>query len=257
MNKLIQGKRWSGFDWADQQKEIMMIGAGGIGSWTCLSLSRIMHEIYIIDGDNVDETNVQGGQMYRQSDIGKSKVSAVAEICNQFGCVNNLTPIKEMYSLDFGMMDICITGLDNMKARKEIFLEWENHTLAKDPAEYEDCLFIDGRMAGELCEVFVVQGDHPEQIEEYKNWLFDDNEIEELDCTMKQTTFVAMGIATFITATFCNWLANKKMGAEFKEVPFHQRFFGPFLDYKTESVEQIKLNQNETITSENGIVATS
>ena len=48
MSNLIEGKRWSGFDWADQQKQIMMIGAGGIGSWTCLSLSRIMHEIVII-----------------------------------------------------------------------------------------------------------------------------------------------------------------------------------------------------------------
>ena len=245
MSNLIEGKRWSGFDWADQQKTIMMIGAGGIGSWTCLSLSRIMHEIVIIDGDEVDQTNVQGGQMYRTKDVGKAKVAAVTEICREFGCTNSIMPIPEMYSSSIGMADICITGLDNMAARKELYDAWKHHVIvSRNP---EKCLFIDGRMAGELCEVFILQGDKPEQFDEYETWLFDDAEIEELDCTMKQTTFVAMAIASFITSSLCNWLANNKLGMEFKEVPFHQRFYAPMLEFKTESVEQIKQNKHETI----------
>lgn len=247
MSNLIEGKRWSGFDWADQPQSLIMVGAGGIGSWTCLSLSRIMHEIYIIDDDIVDETNVQGGQMYRTSDIGKTKVDAVADICRDFGCVNPIFPIAQRYDEELGMANICITGLDNMAARKQIFEEWERHVESvKQVTDDQKFLFIDGRMAGELHEVFIVDGNKPEQIEEYKNWLFDDSEVEELDCTMKQTTFVAMGIASAITASFCNWLANNKMGMEFKEVPFHQRWFGPNLDYKIESVEQIKQNNYET-----------
>ena len=248
MANLIEGKRWSGFDWADQQKTIMLIGAGGIGSWTCLSLSRIMHEIILIDGDQVDQTNVQGGQLYRTKDIGKSKVAAVTEICREFGCVNQIMALNQMYNEEVGMTDICITGLDNMKARKQIFEEWESHVKATKELGHinHPTLFIDGRMAGELCEVFIVDGNKPEQIEEYKTWLFDDAEIEELDCTMKQTTFVAMAIASFITSSLCNWLANNKLGMEFKEVPFHQRFYGPMLEYKTESVEQIKQNKHET-----------
>lgn len=246
MANLVEGKRWSGFDWADQQQTIMMIGAGGIGSWTCLSLSRIMHEIILIDGDQVDQTNVQGGQLYRTKDVGKSKVSAVTEICREFGCVNQIMALNQMYNEEVGMTDICITGLDNMEARKQIFEEWERHiTARKDVTADGKYLFIDGRMAGELCEVFIVDGNKPEQLEEYKNWLFDDLEIEELDCTMKQTTFVAMGIASFITSSLCNWLANNKMGIEYKEVPFHQRFYAPMLDFKIQSVEQIKQHQHE------------
>lgn len=240
MSNLIEGKRWSGFDWADQQKQIMMIGAGGIGSWTCLSLSRIMHEIVIIDGDMVDQTNVQGGQMYRTKDVGTTKVSAVVNICREFGCINEIMSIPEMYSTSIGMADICITGLDNMAARKQIFEAWKMHVITSNKPE--QCLFVDGRMAGELCEVFILQGDKPEQLDEYENWLFDDAEIEDLDCTMKQTTFVAMSIAAFITSSLCNWLANNKLGMEFKEVPFHQRFYAPMLEFKTESVEQIKQN---------------
>lgn len=147
MSNLIEGKRWSGFDWADQQKTIMMIGAGGIGSWTCLSLSRIMHEIVIIDGDMVDQTNVQGGQMYRTKDVGKSKVAAVVEICREFGCINEIMGIPEMYKEEIGMADICITGLDNMSARKQIFEEWERHIASvKDVIDDRKFLFIDGRI---------------------------------------------------------------------------------------------------------------
>jgi hypothetical protein len=195
----------------------------------------------------VDETNVQGGQLYRTKDIGKAKVNAVVDICREFGCINPIMPIAEKFKEEMGMTNICITGLDNMAARKQIFEEWERHVASvRDVLDDQHFLFIDGRMAGELSEVFIVDGNKQEQIDEYKNWLFDDNEIEEIDCTMKQTTFVAMGIASFITSSLCNWLSNNKLGVEFKEVPFHQRFYAPMLDFKTESVEQIKQNQYET-----------
>ena len=242
------GFRWSGFDWASEQKSIMLVGAGGINSWVAFSLSRIMHELYIVDFDVVDETNVQGGQLYRTIDIGRTKVAAVKEICRQFGCTNSIYDIPHSFSREVGITPICITGLDNMATRKEVFELWEeslNKSINK-----EEHLLLDGRMNGELFEIFAIQGNNLEQIQEYKdNWLFSDSEVEELECTRKSTTFVAMGIASFITATLCNWLANKKMDAELKEVPFHQRFFVPFLDYKTESIEQIKSNANGTAIS--------
>jgi hypothetical protein len=230
-----EGKRWSGFEWADQQKDIMLIGAGGIGSWTALSLSRILHNLYIIDGDTIDETNVQGGQLFRKSDIGSKKVMAVTSICEQFGCENKIYPVDAMYTPEVGMTDICITGLDNMAARKLCFESWLDYVKAKkeNGQDTSGCIFIDGRMAGELCEVFAVQFKE-EQIKEYsENWLFTDEEVEEIECTLKQTTFMAMGIGSFITSTVCNFLYNNKLGAEIREVPFHQRFFSPILDHKT------------------------
>lgn len=244
MANVIEGKRWSGFDWADQQQTIMMIGVGGIGSWTALSLSRIMHKLYLVDDDMVDETNVQGGQMYRQSDIGHYKVQAVQQICRDFGCVNSISCLATKWDEGLGMTDICITGLDNMAARKQIYEAWKQRVNSSNAAS--KCLFIDGRMAGELYEIFTLQGDKPEQFEEYEKWLFEDSEVEDLDCTMKQTTFVAMGIASAITSTLCNFLANKKSEMEYKEVPFHQRFYVPALQYDTRNVEPIKTEAYET-----------
>jgi ThiF family len=235
-----EGKRWGGLDWADQQREILLVGCGGIGSWTALSLSRICHELIIFDGDVVDVTNVEGGQLFRRADVGKNKTQAVVEICRELGCINNIYPIDNMYKREDGSENVVITGLDNMTTRKEVFMEWRQHVRAKaTDVEREKCLLIDGRMLGELCEVLCVQGNSEEQMNKYeKEYLFSDEEVEAEDCTTKSTTFAAMMIAGMITATLCNWLTNKKLGEEFRENPFWQRFYLPLLDYKQINIEQ-------------------
>lgn len=240
IKQLHKGKRWGGLDWADQQREILLVGCGGIGSWVALSLSRICHDLIIFDGDVVDTTNVEGGQLFKRSDIGKNKVQAVLEICRELGCVNSVYTVDSMYKREDGGSDIVITGLDNMKSRREVFMEWRQHVNSKTLAEEKaKCLLIDGRMLGELCEVLCVQGDNEEQMNKYeKDYLFSDEEVEAEDCTTKSTTFVAMLIAGLITATLCNWLTNKKLGEEFREVPLHQRFYVPLMDYKQINIEQ-------------------
>lgn len=247
MEKIIRPSRFSGADWATELKEIMLIGIGGIGSWLSLSLSRIGHELYLIDGDSVDETNVNGGQLYRTEDIGKKKVVAVAEICRSFGCINQITCIGEMYSpTTHDSLPIVISGLDNMKTRKEVFEAWlkQRNELSIDYKEGDEFtgssnfLLIDGRLLMETAEVFCIQGNNEEQIKEYKEkWLFDDSDVAELECTTKQSTFAAMGIAGMITATLCNWLTNRKLDIDFREVPFHQRMYYPALDFKKQEID--------------------
>lgn len=227
------GKRWGALDWADQQKEILIIGQGGIGSWLTLSLSRICHSLVTFDGDNVDVTNVEGGQLYRVRDIGKKKVHAVADICREFGCVNSITTVEEMYTEEYGAINITLTGLDNMKAREISFNAWKKHVERLSEEERGQCLFVDGRLLAEVMEVITIRGDKPEQMEEYiEKYMFDDNEVPDLDCSAKQTTFAAMGIASLMTATLCNWLTNQKYGMDMREVPFYQRMHLPLMAQK-------------------------
>ncbi len=230
--KVIEGKRWTGADWGDQQKEIMIVGQGGIGSWLTLALSRNDHTIYTVDMDTVDQTNVTGGQMFRSTDVGRSKVAAVSEICKLFGCTNKIWPFEAEYHRDLGIMPITMCGLDNMKARRLVFETWKDHP-SRTP---EEALFIDGRLTLEMYEIFCIQGDRIDQMEEYlEKHLFTDEQAQELDCTTKQSTFAAMGIASMMTATFCNWLTNKKLGMDFRTVPFYQRFHLPiFLNTQSE-----------------------
>lgn len=226
MNKTQRITRFSDLDWASELKEIMIVGAGGIGSYTIFNLSRIGHELFIVDYDNVDEGNTIGGQLYRTKDISKLKTTAITEICREFGCINKINGFSEVFSKEIGMLDICITGLDNMSTRKEVFEVWKNHV--KKSSNKDKCLLIDGRLTAELFEILAVQGDKEEQVEEYeKKYLFDDSEVEELSCTAKQTTYTAMGIASFMTAILCNWLTNRKLGMDFRETPLHTRIYYP------------------------------
>ena len=45
-----------------------------------------------------------------------------------------------------------------------------------------------------------------------KKTLFEDSEVPDLPCTMKQTSHIAAMIATHITSLFLNYITNKKSG---------------------------------------------
>lgn len=230
----VRTTRFSGADWADQLHPIILVGVGGIGSWLALNLARIGHELYLIDPDTVDETNVTGGQMYQQTQVGTTKVAAVHQLCRAFGAVTQITALPQLYTADLGATDIMITGLDNMKARKEVYEAWKAHVCGKETMEERaKCFFMDGRLTLEMYEVLTLQGHKADQLERYeRDFLFDDAETVELDCTTKQSTFGAMGIACRMTATLCNWLTNQKLDMEFREVPMYQRDFFPIFEYR-------------------------
>ncbi len=227
----MQTTRFSGADWADQLKELIIIGVGGIGSWVALNLARIGHNIYLIDPDLVDETNVTGGQMFSCNNVGTYKVDAVKETCRNFGCDEEITVMAEEYTSHTGHLDIMISAVDNMVARKVIFQQWKKRL---GYSSEKSCILIDGRLLMETMEIFTLRGDRKEDIEKYeKEYLFNDSEVPDLDCTNKQSTFGAMTIAGLITATLCNHLTNVKIGEEMREVPFYQRMHLPILNYQT------------------------
>ena len=58
-------------------------GAGGIGSWLALFLSRAGIRPTIYDFDYVERRNM-GGQFYSQEDIGRPKVQALASNIRNF-----------------------------------------------------------------------------------------------------------------------------------------------------------------------------
>lgn len=227
----METTRFSGADWADQKHQVILVGAGGIGSWTALNLSRIGHYLYLVDGDVVDATNVNGGQMFRSNQIGQFKSNAVKQICRDFGCSNDITAIDRNYSTATGSLPIAISAVDNMAARKVIFQQWKKNMEYGKP---ERSILLDGRLLMETMEVFALVGTRKEDIKKYEQlYLFDDKDVPDLDCTNKQTTFGAMMIAGLITATLCNFLTNVKLGMEVREVPFYQRFHLPILNYQT------------------------
>lgn len=88
-------------------------------------------------------------------------------------------------------------------------------------------IFIDGRLRAEQMQIFCVT---PNRIEEYEKHLFDDSEVEDAPCTLKQTSHSAAMIGAHMTAFFTNHLTNNYSGDIDRTVPFLWEYFIP-LDY--------------------------
>lgn len=198
--------------------DIIIGGCGGIGSFTAFLLSRQGHNLYLYDMDTVEEINL-GNQLFKQSDVGTSKTQAVTNIIKELSSQENVEQYGAFDSTSMGN-SIMIAAFDNMSARKLMFEKWVEY-VNENPDE--KCLFIDGRLSQELIQVFAVT---PDRIEEYKQYLFDDSEIEELPCGYKQTSHSAAIIGGLIVGLLSNFRSNV-LGNERRLIPFFTEFNVP------------------------------
>lgn len=234
-----EGTRFSGAEWADQLTQVLLVGVGGIGSHLAINLARIGHELFIQDGDTVDETNVTGGQLFSSSDIGRKKVAAIVDTCRHYGAINQIYPMDVFFTIQSSILPITITGLDNMAARRMVFENWVRYGDKVSEEERQKMILIDGRLTLEMYEVLAIHH-APEQITHYEKYdLFSDEEGSAVGCTVKQSTFSAMGIGSMITAVLCNHLTNLKYGMAAREVPYYQRMYLPAFDYTKREVGEI------------------
>lgn len=216
------------------KKDILVLGAGGIGSWLSLMLSRIGCNIHLFDMDVYEEHNMTG-QAVIQEAIGKLKTEATKELIGMFSPDCEVTVYGE-YTEDSMTSDIVLCGFDNMKARKIAFQNWKNFVNAGDDdlsdeeltAAKRQCFFMDGRLNAEHLQIFCLQGHQTERIEKYeREYLFEDTEVVEQDCTFKQTSHCAAMIASKMVSFLVNWMSGNVKGAPFRVVPFFYEYIPP------------------------------
>lgn len=222
--------RFKDANWFDPKftKEIVVGGAGGIGSWLSFFLARIGYKIFLYDFDVVDETNL-GGQMYSLESVGLVKSNAVEELTRLF-CQNPVYPLGK-YTSDVGVWsEVMFSAFDNMAARKTMFDVWNSkHT--------KNSIFIDGRMLAETGQIFFVT---PDRAEAYEEQLWTDAEIKSQPCTMKATTHCGAFIASSMVAGWTNFVTNRKLGMDVREVPFKVEFELPLLMFTVKTKEKCK-----------------
>jgi len=206
-------------------------GAGGISSWLSLLLTRAGFNIMVHDFDTIEEHNL-GGQFFQVNDIGKLKVEALFNNIKLFtGTGINIS--QEKVTEETEISTLCFSGFDNMKARKDMFNAWKREILSyKDNKQlkelYENAIFIDGRLLMEQMQIFCVT---PENMTEYEEkYLFEDSEIEDVVCTLKQTSHSATMIASHMVGFFTNHVTNILSGSKDRVVPFYYEYFIP-IDY--------------------------
>lgn len=198
--------------------DIIIGGQGGIGSWLAVLLSRQGHNLYTFDADTVENLNL-GNQLFKHSSVGSLKTQAVADVIKELSGQDNIEQYG-LYESDSLVGPIMMSAFDNMSARKIMFENWSKYALENPD---EDCIFIDGRLSKELMQVFAVL---PKDIEKYKEFLFDDSEIEELPCGYKQTSHSAAIIAGMMTGILSNFRCNI-LNTEPRLVPFFTEFNVP------------------------------
>ena len=185
---------------------IRIIGAGSVGSFTCLALSKMgAQNIKAWDDDMIDEVNI-GNQFYRMEDVGEYKVEALQKMIMDFEGV----PIETESDLYDGTVDcdgIIIMAVDNMTARKRI---WE-----KVKGNDKVSLMIDPRMGAKVARIYTV---NPMEYHDYEDSLYSDEEATEERCTERTIIYTVMGIAGLICRQIESYMnGNAK---DFEEIIF-------------------------------------
>ena len=229
--------RFSSAIWYEniQKKTVILAGVGGIGSYVGFLLARMkLASMFIYDDDIVEAVNMSG-QLYGQSDLGRSKVSALAEMIRNYTGYSSVFAINERFTDESEASDIMICGFDNMAARRLFFNKWVNHVQSKPEEERKNCLFIDGRLAAEEFQVLCIKGDDEYNINRYSNeYLFSDAEADETICSYKQTTFCANMIASYMVNLFVNFCANQCEPLIDRDLPFLTTYNAETMYLKTE-----------------------
>lgn len=181
--------RHSGIFTIPDSASITVIGAGGLGATTALTLVKMGYKfITIYDGDVVSPENT-GTQLHKPSDIGKSKDLALEETLHEFSdevMVETYGERVDDTTELFGQ--IIVSAVDSINARKDIW-----NAVLQSGADW----YIEMRMSAEELHIHTVDlnGDYAW----YDKYILGQREedIPELPCSMKATFFCAMGAAGF------------------------------------------------------------
>lgn len=206
--------RFKDAEWYGKNVPVLIGGAGGLGSWVTLLLCRMgLNKIGVYDHDIIEEHNL-GGQFFKESQINTSKVQALRDNCKDFAGVE-IFCYQQKYDTKSMRADYMFACFDNMEARQLMFKKWK----LQDTRE----LLVDIRLGFEQIDILFVT---KETEEEYEiRFLFDDNEVDDLPCALKQTTHVACLASSLAVAGFTNYLS------EYRDPAFHQSYVIPLNYY--------------------------
>jgi len=162
------------------RSDCTVIGVGAIGRQIALQLAAMgVPRLQLIDFDTVEEVNL-APQGYLQDDLGRPKVQATADLCQQIYPMLDVVEINDRFRRsqhEVGNTVFCC--VDSIDTRRLI---WQS---VCDKVQF----FCDGRMSGEVIRVLTVAGEHGR--EHYPTTLFSQEEAFRGACTSRSTIYTA------------------------------------------------------------------
>lgn len=187
-----------------KEKSVCIVGAGGIGAPAAICMAKSgIRKMTIFDFDKVEDENI-GPQIYGPEDLGKQKVSALAEIVQRFApwCeVNSMNTKFKDHNVNY---DVLVSAVDSLKVRKMI---WNNVSSSNEKPE----ILIDPRMGAELLTVYSV--DPCEDKLWYEQTL--EGEAMEASCTTKATFYTGFVAGALCMQAVKAWLCGHRNLVEF------------------------------------------
>jgi len=180
-------------------KPLVVIGAGAIGSHATLALAKMgCRDITVYDPDTVELHNLPNQLFLYEASLGRHKVDVLQETIKQLTGIE-ISIVPELFTQD-GLKEVVISGVDSMRARKEIW-EWVKYSPVTE-------LYIDGRMGGLVGILHHVETSNRTLCESYETTLFDDKDSSELPCTERSICFTQFGLASMIASTVRQYLVE-------------------------------------------------
>lgn len=185
-------------------KQINIIGAGAIGSWTALALMKMgFHNLVVFDHDEVDIVNMSSQFFsHEQANGAMTKVAALKQNLESMSDpAFRLQTIDERWN-GSKLSGVTIMAVDSMETRKKIHEANKLNTGAK--------WIIDARMGAETALIYTVNPCDEKDNEFYVNSLYTDEEAIQERCTAKSTTYCALVLSGLVAKTVRDVLMNKK-----------------------------------------------
>ena len=179
-----------------------VIGVGAIGRQVALQLAAMgVAWLQLIDHDVVEFVNL-GPQGFLEDDVGRPKVEAVADLCQQIGHQLEVHELSERFRRSQEIGNVLFCSVDSIATRR---LVWE---AVKDRAQF----FADGRMSAEVIRVLAA-ADAASRTH-YPTTLFGGNEAYSGACTARSTIFTASIAAGLMLHQFTRWLRHLPVDAD-------------------------------------------
>lgn len=179
---------------AAKSLHVTVCGLGTVGSHAAVELARMgVGSLHLIDGDVVEGHNLPS-QAYHVSDIDRPKAEACADRVRDVS--DHIEIVSEQKMLAGGEVfheGPVILAVDNMEARKnivELSLAWRpTHPLV-----------IDGRMAGDMLQLYAFNPAEPPALERWLADWFPQDEAYPVPCGGRSVSYIGAFIGGLIAS---------------------------------------------------------